>query len=138
MKRRGPLRKDLQAACSEIGPEDGVDPRTGFRLTRPRVRNRKALQLAAQAAETLQVVLAGECGDDLLRELRVESVRPGPHSDHLVVTVTASSDALDLAEAADRLQRVSAYLRSEVAAAVHRRRAPQLSFQVVRAEASAS
>jgi ribosome-binding factor A len=132
------LRKDLQAACSEIGPEDGVDPRTGFRLSRPRVRNRKALQLAAQAAETLRVVLAGECGDDLLRELRVEAVRPGPHSDHLVVTVTAPPDGVDLIEAADRLRRVSAYLRSEVAAAVHRRRAPRLSFEVARADSSAS
>jgi ribosome-binding factor A len=138
MKRKGPLRHEILAACNEIGPEDGIDPRTNFRFARPRVPNRKALQLSAQVAETLQIVLAGECSDDLLRDLRVDGVRPAPHADHLVVTLTAPPDSPAHSEVAERLQRVTAFLRCEIAKAIHRRRVPRLSFHVVREGAGSS
>ena len=51
------------------------------------MKNRKALQLCAQVAQTLGVVLAGECGEDLLRELFVTSVVPAPDSSRLLVMI---------------------------------------------------
>ena len=94
MKSRKPSRRQILSSCHEIGPDDGVDPRTFFRdPARPKT-NRKALQLCGQVARTLQAVLAGETGDDLLRELQVESVVPAPTSARLLVTLTAFAFAM--------------------------------------------
>lgn len=131
----------MRTVCGEIGPEDGVDPRLPARSRRrPGVRRsaagprpvpgRKARQLASQVFETLGAVLAGDTGDDLLGALRVVSVEPAPDASRLLVTLappaTADPDALRA-----RLDRASGWLRTEVAAAVTRKRAPRLSFQLV-------
>lgn len=134
MKFPEPSRTQVQASCSVPDPEDGLDPRTWLRPEKPRVRNRKALQLCSQVARTLQLVLAGECADDLLRELSVTAVEPAPHSGRLLVTLALLDDRIDLAQALARLQRASGKLRSEAAAAIHRRKAPLLVFRVVGGE----
>jgi ribosome-binding factor A len=133
MASRRISKKDLLSACSQVGEDDGRDPRYD-RAPSARVPNRKALQLCAQVADTLALVLAGECGDDLLRELRVESVRPAPTSAQLLVTLSAEGlgERVSRERALAALERVRARLRSETAAAIHRRRAPQLLFCVVR------
>jgi hypothetical protein len=125
-------RRELLAACSDPGPEDGLDPRTHGRSEPRKVPNRKALQLCGQVARTLAAVLAGECGDDVLRDLRVESVVPAPNAGRLLVTVSlaALADPGAADRAAGRLEHARGRLRSEVAA-VHRRRAPDLVFRVV-------
>jgi ribosome-binding factor A len=132
MKFREPLRKQLQSLCADVGPEDGQDPRTFFRRPSGKVANRKALQLCGQVARILTSVLAGECGDAVLREVVVESVRPFPHSAHLLVTVVPapSAEALAPATVLEHLHRAGGLLRREVAAAIHRRRAPELLFRV--------
>lgn len=120
-------------ACAELGPEDGLDPRTFFRKRSGKVTNRKALQLCAQVARTLSTILAGECEDDLLRDLLVESVRPAPDSMHLLVRVcpATSARAVDANQVLDHLHRAQGSLRSAVAAAIHRKRVPELTFSVV-------
>jgi ribosome-binding factor A len=130
MTSKEPSRKDLLATCSEIGPEDGIDPHLSFRPSRPRVKNRKALQLCAQIAETLSSVLAGECGDALLRELCVTSVVPAPDSSHLLVTLALVPDGPPLAEVQAHLERASGKLRSEVASSIHRKQVPLLTFHI--------
>jgi ribosome-binding factor A len=132
MKAKEPSRKDLLLSCSEVGPEDGADPRTFFRPAPAQVPNRKALQLCNQIAQTLNVVLTGECGDDLLRDLVVEAVVPAPNSAHLLVTVSAPAEILDPAEVLEHLQRATGMLRREVAAAIHRKKVPLLTFRVGR------
>src|SRR5438132_6221067 len=72
--------------CTEKGPADGMDPRLDA-FTRRHVVNRKAMQLCKQVAQTLGSVLSGECGDDRLRDLLVDSVLPAPDSTRLLVTV---------------------------------------------------
>jgi ribosome-binding factor A len=126
-----PSRAEVQASCSDPGPEDGLDPRTWLRPERPQVKNRKALQLCSQVMRTLQLVLAGECGDDWLRELSVTAVEPAPHAGRLVVTLALLDDRIAPAEALARLHRAGGKLRSEVAAAIHRRKAPLLVFRMV-------
>ena len=82
----------------QLGDEDGEDPhllkrrvsRAGkARLSRqePGAR-RKACQLCRQVAETLDEVLA-DCGDEILRGLRVTSAVPYPDASRLLVTVAA-------------------------------------------------
>jgi ribosome-binding factor A len=124
---------DLLALCSELGSEDGLDPCDEVR-SRRRQAPRKTLQLCGQVARTLAAVLA-ESGDDQLRDLTVVSVAPAPSCARLLVTVApapwADPGAAD--RAAARLEHARSRLRTEVAAAVRRRRTPDLVFRIVTA-----
>lgn len=139
-----PSRRQMRAVCGEIGPEDGVDPRLPVRARRrpgarrpaasaPPEPGRKARQLASQVFETLGGVLAGDTGDDLLGALRVVSVEPAPDASRLLVSLALlpPADAVDPDELRARLARAAGWLRTEVAAAVTRKRAPRLSFRLV-------
>ncbi len=132
MKRKQPSRKDFLSSCSEVGPEDGVDPRLFFRKTSDKRLNRKALQLCSEVARALGHALAWELGDELLSNLRVESVTPAPDSSRLLVTVSlAIAPGIDLPDEVNvRLRQFTGRLRAEVATAIHRRRVPELSFCV--------
>jgi len=133
MTSRKISRKDLQSACDVPGPGDGLDPRLESREQPHKVKNRKALQLCGQVAETLALVLSGECGDDLLRDLLVESVVPYPTSVRLLVTLLPAGSAADVPmnQYLERLEHVRGKLRTEVALAIHRRKAPDLIFRVL-------
>ncbi len=94
--------------------------------------DRKTLQLCSQVADTLNQVLAGECDDDVLRELQVLSVVPAPDATQLMVIVApAFAEGRKYAEVLCRLAEASKLLRAEVAAAITRRRAPKLLFQYI-------
>jgi ribosome-binding factor A len=115
--------------------EDGVDPRTYFdRHDTNRPRERKTRMLCAQVADCLQLALDG-IGDDDLQDVWLHGVEPFPDAGTLRVTVIAA-DAVraDLANAA--LARAAGFLRSEIAAAISRKRVPQLVFRVVAEGAS--
>jgi ribosome-binding factor A len=81
---------------------------------------------------TLGTVLAGECADDFLRELVVLSVTSAPNAARLLVTVALPvSVNVSIEQVVDHLGRAVGKLRSEVAAAVRRRKVPELAFHVV-------
>ena len=81
---------------------------------------------------TLSAVLAGECDDDLLRDLVVLSVVPAPNAGRLLVTIALPASAgVSVEEALRRCCGASGHLRGEVAAAVSRRKTPELAFRVV-------
>jgi ribosome-binding factor A len=132
MKSRRVRRSELFAGCAEPGPGDGLDPRLEPRQAPGKVANRKALLLCGEAERTLSAVLAGECGDDVLRNLLVSSVKPAPTSARLLVTVymAAPMGGVDAEAVLARLERARGMLRTEVAAALHRRKAPDLMFRV--------
>jgi len=58
---------------------------------------------------------------------------PAPYASRLLVAVAPSPapEAVEVAAVLERLDRVRGRLRTEVAAAVHRRKAPDLTFRVV-------
>jgi len=133
MSFQKPSRKDILSSCDEISEDDGLDPRQFLRPSRPRVRNRKALQLSGQVMDTLSYTLAWECRDEVLQDLTIVSVTPAPNSSRLLVLVRQPPDrapALVLAH----LQRASGMLRAELAAAIHRKRVPELTFQIAAPE----
>ena len=131
MSPRKPSRREMAASAGQLGPGDGQDPRHD-RPDVPRpAGTRKALQLCREAERTLGAVLAGECDDDVLRELTVLSVVPAPNAGRLLVTVAAPGH-VPVEEVLERLGQVMGQLRSELASAVSRRRTPELAFQVVR------
>lgn len=128
MRFRKISRRQLLSSCSELGAGDGCDPR----LDRPegagKVRNRKALQLCAQVERTLVSIFA-DCGDDVLRDLLVESVTPMPNASRLLVTVLPTVP-IETAMILEHLENARGKLRSEAVAAINRRRAPDLLFRV--------
>jgi ribosome-binding factor A len=67
-----------------------------------------------------------------LRSLKVVSVTPAPDASRLLVTVepVPPAGAADPGLVLARLGRASGWLRSEVAAAVTRKRAPVLTFRL--------
>jgi ribosome-binding factor A len=132
MRRRRIARRNQFAGCADPGPADGLNPRLDTRETPGKVANRKALLLCAEAERTLAAVLAG-CGDDVLRNLLVASVKPAPTSARLLASVysAAPMEGVNAAAIILRLERAKGMLRTEVAAALHRRRAPDLIFRVV-------
>lgn len=107
---------------------DWVNPPEG--TPTPPKASRKALQLCSQVAETLGQVLA-EQEDDDLRDLQVVEVAPAPDASHLLVTVRPFSPQADPVALLSRLGDASGRLRTEIASAVTRRRAPALTFRVV-------
>lgn len=132
MTFKKPSQKEMLSLAGEIYPDDGIDPRELARKKRPCKGQRKTRQLCAQIAETLSLVLSGECGDELLQSLQVIAVDPAPDASQLVVTVRAGlpGERVDPAEVLMRLDAVMGKLRCEVAAAITRKRTPKLVFRV--------
>jgi ribosome-binding factor A len=131
MKRKKPSARDMLSACSEIRPEDGLDPRMYFRPKAEKKPNRKALQLCSEVAKAVGFALSWEAGDQLLSSLVVESVVPAPDSGRLLITVSfQGSGAVEPERLMERLQRVTGKLRAAVAESIHRRRVPELTFRV--------
>jgi len=127
-------RKRLLAHCGELHEDDGVDPREFFKADNNHNKpNRKALQLCQQVAQTLGLVLAGEFGDERLHGLQVVSVDPAPDASQLSVTLQSDDacNSTETQEILNRLATVSGRLRSQVAAAICRKRAPKLLFRVI-------
>lgn len=122
----------MRRLCDAIGPEDGIDPRTLRSLPEGRQIHRKTLQVCGQVQRTLREVLAG-CGDEVLRELEVVSVSPAAGGGRLLVRVhpTAHADPRPLSLLQRSLGQAAGLLRCEVAAALNRRRAPILVFELL-------
>lgn len=93
----------------------------------------KTRQLCRQAERALSLALSGECNDDLLRELLVESVVPFPNASRLLVRVVVPKHLANVSpvEVVDRLNQAAPLLRRLVAESITRKRAPELSFTVV-------
>jgi ribosome-binding factor A len=77
----------------------------------------------------LQNVLA-ESTDAVVQSLQVVNVAPAPDASQLLVIVTPSIGAqISADEASAALLRAGGWLRSEIAAAITRKRVPQLVFR---------
>ena len=87
----------------------------------------KAQQLCRQVERALSLALAGECGDDVLRDLCVHDVTPADDGNHLIVRLSVPA-SLSLADVLERLERSRPRLRALVAQAITRKRVPELSF----------
>lgn len=128
-KRLKRERRDAPLPCDAVGPDDLIDPKLLFRPSPQRRDDRSVRRLCSQVREALTYALAGTCRDDVLQSLYVSDVEPAPDVSRLAVTLIAS-DPTQAAAARDRIGLVTTLLREEVAASVHRRRAPELVFRV--------
>ena len=131
MTRKQPSRRQMQPFCAEIRDDDGIDPREFFKAgNRRKGNNRKDLQLCRQVADTLSLVLSGECDDEVLSAVNVVAVTPAPDASQLLVVVGLAVGEIWPAEIVlEHLQAAAGRLRAAIAAAITRKRAPKLSFQ---------
>ena len=110
---------------------DGIDPSIFFGTPQDRGPDRKTYQLCKQAARALSFALAGECGDEVLRDALVDTVTPAPDASRLMVVVfPASAQSATPDAILERLHARKSVLRAAVAAAINRKRAPELFFCV--------
>ena len=130
--KRRPGKPQIELFCAEIGPEDGLDPRYVRREPSFNRGSRKTLQLCKQVERELSLALAGDFDDPALRDLQVLSVEPAPNSARMLVTVSLSpsADPIHPSQVVAQLSRVSGKLRCEIAAAIHRKKTPELAFCV--------
>jgi ribosome-binding factor A len=116
-----------------VRPDEEADPRRFFAATdRSGRRNWKVQQLCKQVERAAAVTLAGECESDALLAAAVASVEPAPDSSRLMATVVLApgKGAEDLADARAALARSAASFRGEVARTIHRKRVPEIVFDV--------
>jgi len=135
MVYKKPSRKVLRTLGAQPQSEDGVNPRDWHKLDgseRGQKGSRKVWQLCHQVGETVGQILAGECGDDLLRDLYVVSVEPAPDATRLLVTVRIDRpiESVDPNLIMARLEGASGLIRDEVASAITRKRTPKLTFRL--------
>ena len=117
----------------------GRPRRGGISARRRGGGDHKTMQLCRQAHRALSLALAGECGDDVLRAVYVDAVVPAPDASRLLVRLVVPPRAgAGPEEVLRRIERVHARLRSAVAAAITRKRAPELSFIPVAEPAAAA
>lgn len=93
----------------------------------------KTAQLCKQTFRAVGQSLAGDCSDPVLQNLVLQSVTPAPDATRLLVTVLVrpGDDPVDLTAIFHRLELVKGILRDAVAAAIYRKKAPELTFLVL-------
>lgn len=116
------------ASKKERLDRDGSSASKYFGGGRTRDR-RKDAQLCEQVREAISLALA-ESADPVLAGASAISVDPAPNVTHLRVTIVAPPGA-DPRSLEDRIDEQSTRLRAEVAAAIHRKKVPSLSFVAV-------
>ena len=100
---------------------------TSDRLSSGRQAERKTRQFCRQVQRALNLALADQCADGGLHDLFVDEVTPAPDCGHLLIHVVIPSGTT-AADALQALRLDASRLRSEVAMAITRKRAPELSF----------
>lgn len=126
MKRR---RSDLRDLCAHTHEDDGLDPRYTRKET-TRSSNRKDQQLCKQVQRCLASSLELECRDSVLSQLEVVEVVPDPNIGRLRVTIAPRASGVPATAIFERLQAAKGFLRSQVAAAISRKRVPELVFRI--------
>jgi ribosome-binding factor A len=94
--------------------------------------DRKTLQLCRQVQRALMLALSGECADDILREVYVESVEPMGGASQLLVRVMVPGELGESSfEVVARLEDRLPKLRALVARSICRKRVPNLMFVAI-------
>ena len=131
MTRQKQSKDLLSSYRADIDADDGADAREFFKKGSSKTNNRKSQQLCAQVADTLGQLIGGDTADEILQSLRLIEVSPAPDASQMLVLVGPAAGAPELAarEVLAALNGASGWLRTEIAAAITRKRAPRLIFR---------
>jgi ribosome-binding factor A len=126
-------QKNATVCCTEFDAEDGIDPRYLVTKHARKKSSRKELQLCKEATRIVSLVLTGETGQPLLRDLQVLSVHPEQDGSSVCVSVGHYATDIQVSdtEVLEALKRVQGLLRTALAHALHRKHTPTLSFHYV-------
>lgn len=128
------------APCESWGPDDGLDPHELFAYQDEddnedsqqlveASRLRKDRQLCKEAFRTLSLAFAElAVRDRLLAEVELCAVDPAPDASRLRLTLRGAGDLAAIEGQLERLRGYRGVLRSALAAALHRKRVPQLEL----------
>ena len=125
MKQRYRRRKETEFV--DPGFAEALYGTRSENLSSGRQAQRKAQQFCRQVQRALNLALADSSADDSLACLFVEDVSPAPDCGHLLVHVHIPAGH-QVVDAISALRRDAPRLRSEVAMAITRKRAPELWF----------
>jgi|SRR5579884_1519625 len=123
-------RKNRQGKVAEFVDADFAEILYGERNSNRsdnRKVQRKTQQFCRQVQQALNLALAGSSVAGIDCDLFVDEVSPGPDCGHLVVHVVVQH-GYSIIDAMNALRADTSRLRSEVAMAIARKRAPELSF----------
>lgn len=121
-QRRGKGAEFVDADFAEILHGEGNGNRSDSRQAQ-----RKTQQFCRQVQRALNLALADSNAAGIGCDLFVDEVSPGPDCGHLLVHIVVQ-DGYSVVDAMSALRRDASRLRSEVAMAIARKRAPELSF----------
>lgn len=116
-------------ASSTVDPDfaEALEGDTEKRESASRRAEQKARQLCRQVQRALNLALAERGSDPGLEQLYVDDVTPAPGCGHLLVHfIVPASQSLH--DALASLRREAPRLRAQVARAISRKQAPELSF----------
>ena len=101
--------------------------------SRGKAQDRKTGQLCAQVQRSLSFLLETECCDDCLQGWYVETVLPNPNAACLLVVLRPGQreQTCDLKLVVRRLAELKGYWHMEIGKAIHRKKTPDLIFQVL-------
>jgi ribosome-binding factor A len=122
-----PKRRSTESEFVDADLAEGLYEADSGGRSSDRQAQRKARQLCRQVERALNLAFADRDGEDDLGGLFVDEVTPAPDGGRLLVHVVIPADR-PAAGVILALRHESPRLRSEVAAAVTRKRAPELSF----------
>lgn len=116
-------------ASSDVDPEfaAALEGDADKRDSAGRRAEQKARQLCRQVQRALNLALAERGSDPELEQLYVDDVTPAPGCGHLLVHFVAPAGR-PLPDVLASLRREAPRLRAQVASAVSRKQAPELSF----------
>jgi ribosome-binding factor A len=132
-RRRKP---DAEYYETETETDASADELFGEARSRRRNTAHKDQQLCEQVFQILTYAISS-INDEVIRTLVIESVTPGPDTSRLLVTAVVADPSailefdLELDDVLARLQRNKGFLRSEIAAGIHRKRTPELGFRLI-------
>jgi len=131
VKQRYRRRKETEFVDSDFAEALYGNQSEDFSSSRQ--AQRKAHQFCRQVQRALNLALTDSSSDERLGGLFIEGVSPAPDCGHLLVHVLVPSGHR-VGDAISALRRNTPRLRSEVAMAITRKRAPELVFVPVFAE----
>jgi ribosome-binding factor A len=123
-------RKNRQGKVAEFVDADFAEILYGERngnRSHSRQVQRKTQQFCRQVQRALNLALADSIVAGIGCDLFVDEVSPGPDCGHLLVHIVVQ-DGYSVVDAMSALRSDASRLRSEVAMAIARKRAPELSF----------
>ena len=95
---------------------------------------RKLRQLCSQIGRAIDLTLVGDCEDEVLQNMSVESVEPASGNRlNVTLQVRPPGSEMDKNEVMTRLEQHRPLLIQEILRAVTRRNIPEISFWIVKA-----